>query len=39
VQSAASVVGIGALPVGKHLDKVEHEMMSEALITAVANAA
>lgn len=34
----ASVVGIGALPVGKHLDKLEHEMMLEALVAAVADA-
>jgi len=34
----ASVVGIGALPVGKHLDKLEHEMMVDALVAAVADA-
>ena len=34
----ASVVGIGALPVGKHLDKLEHEMMAQALVAAIADA-
>ncbi|WP_200862746.1 thiolase family protein [Amycolatopsis orientalis] len=34
----ASVVGIGALPVGKHLDRLEHEMMLAALVEAVADA-
>lgn len=34
----ASVVGIGALPVGKHIDQLEHEMMSTALVAAVADA-
>ncbi len=46
MESAASVVGIWVLPMGKHLDKpvgkhpdkLEREMMSEALITAVADA-
>jgi acetyl-CoA C-acetyltransferase len=38
MEPIASVVGIGALPVGKHLDKLEHEMMLEALLEAVADA-
>ena len=38
MEPMASVVGIGALPVGKHLDKLEHEMMVDALVAAVADA-
>ncbi|KAA9163316.1 thiolase family protein [Amycolatopsis acidicola] len=34
----ASVVGIGALPVGKYVDVLEHEMVLEALVEAVADA-
>ncbi|MER6563083.1 thiolase family protein [Streptomyces sp. NPDC001027] len=34
----ASVVGIGALPVGKYVDVLEHEMMLRALVEAMADA-
>lgn len=34
----ASVVGIGALPVGKYVDSLEHEMMLQALLAAVQDA-
>ncbi|MGW4335432.1 thiolase family protein [Rhodococcus koreensis] len=34
----ASVVGIGALPVGKYVDVLEHEMMLRALVEAVEDA-
>lgn len=38
VKPIASIVGIGALPVGKHSDLLEHEMMIKALVAAVADA-
>lgn len=38
MKPVASVVGIGALPVGKYIDTLEHEMMVKALIEAVADA-
>ncbi len=34
----ASIVGIGALPVGKYVDVLEHEMMLGALVAAVEDA-
>jgi acetyl-CoA C-acetyltransferase len=38
MQPLASVVGIGALPVGKYVDRLEHEMLVKALVAAVADA-
>lgn len=37
-ETLASVVGIGALPVGKYNDTLEHEMLLRALVAAVADA-
>jgi acetyl-CoA acetyltransferase len=37
-QTLASVVGIGALPVAKYSDVLEHEMLLRALVEAVADA-
>lgn len=34
----ASIVGIGALPVGKYIEVLEHEMMLKALLSAVSDA-
>lgn len=38
MEPMASVVGIGALPVGKHTGLLEHEMMLQALVAAVEDA-
>lgn len=38
MKPAASIIGIGALPVGKHLQELEHEMIIRALIEAVDDA-
>ncbi|SDG81462.1 thiolase family protein [Microbacterium pygmaeum] len=38
MEPAASIVGIGALPVGKYLEELEHEMMVRALLEAVEDA-
>ncbi|RNL62808.1 thiolase family protein [Nocardioides marmoriginsengisoli] len=38
MEPVASVVGIGALPVGKYVDVLEHEMLAQALVQAVTDA-
>jgi len=38
MQPVASIIGIGALPVGKYPDQLEHEMMVAALLEAVRDA-
>ncbi|MGQ4598905.1 thiolase C-terminal domain-containing protein [Nocardia sp. R6R-6] len=38
MKTMASIVGIGALPVGRYSDVLEHEMLLRALVVAVADA-
>jgi acetyl-CoA C-acetyltransferase len=38
MEALASVVGIGAVPVGKHLDLLDHELMVNALVDALGDA-